>query len=167
MTDTPNTTTNTPPLVSTLLGLDYGIKKMGMALGNSLTCDARRFDVLAMNNGQPNWDNLIGIIQVWQIDAVVIGLPLNMDDSDSMLSKRAAKFARRLKHRLLERRSKTFVYLIDERLSSWQARQLAWELGLIDDQKAVIDDVAACLILNSYFQTPSRATQIVFDGMQP
>lgn len=48
---------------------------MGMALGNSLTCDARRFDVLAMNNGQPNWDNLIGIIQVWQIDAVVIGLP--------------------------------------------------------------------------------------------
>lgn len=150
-------------LVKTWLGLDYGVKKMGMALGNSLTGDARRFEVLAMNNGQPDWDNLIGIIVSWQIDGVVIGLPLNMDDSDSMLSKRAAKFARRLKHRLIEKRLSVDVYLVDERLSSWQARQTAWTLGLIANERDAIDDIAACLILNSYFESPMRAITVGFD----
>lgn len=149
--------------IKMLLGLDYGIKKMGMALGNSLTHDARRFEVLAMNNGQPNWDNLLGIIATWQIDVVVIGLPLNIDGTDSMLSKRAAKFARRLKHRLQEQKITADVYLMDERLSSWQARQLAWELGLIDDERANIDDVAACLILDSYFKTPEQAVKVDFE----
>lgn len=87
----------TPTLI---LALDFGVKKMGMALGNTLTADARPFDILAMDNGQPDWDNLLGIIEQWRIDVVVVGLPLNMDGTDSMLSKRAAKFARRLAHRL-------------------------------------------------------------------
>ena len=42
------------------LALDYGVKKMGMALGNSITHNARPFDILAMSNGQPDWDNLLG-----------------------------------------------------------------------------------------------------------
>ena len=72
-----------------VLALDYGVKKMGMALGNSMTQTARAFDILVMNNGQPDWDNLIGIIKVWGVAQVVVGLPLNMDGSSSMLSKRA------------------------------------------------------------------------------
>ena len=47
-----------------ILALDYGVKKMGMALGNSITETARAFDILAMNNGQPDWDNLLGIIKM-------------------------------------------------------------------------------------------------------
>ncbi|MGO2884321.1 MAG: Holliday junction resolvase RuvX, partial [Psychrobacter celer] len=43
-----------------ILALDYGVKKMGMALGNTITETARAFDILAMNNGQPDWDNLLG-----------------------------------------------------------------------------------------------------------
>ncbi len=97
-------TQSTPPTAQVLLGLDYGVKKMGMALGNTISQDARRFDVLAMNNGQPDWDNLLGIISTWQIGAVVVGLPLNMDDSQGMLARRAAKFARRLNHRLIEQK---------------------------------------------------------------
>lgn len=145
-----------------LLGLDYGIKKMGMALGNSISQDARRFDVLAMNNGQPDWDNLLGIIEVWKIDIVVVGLPLNMDDSQGMLALRASKFARRLNHRLIERKMAVRVYLMDERLSSWQARTQAYEMGLIDNDKQKIDDVAACLILNSFLHDPSKAVQLIF-----
>ena len=50
-----------------ILALDYGVKKMGMALGNTITETARAFDILAMNNGQPDWDNLLGIIKVWGV----------------------------------------------------------------------------------------------------
>lgn len=155
MTDTQKN----PP--KTLLGLDYGIKKMGMALGNSLLNTARPFDILAMNNGQPDWDNLIGIIESWQINIIVVGLPLNMDGTDSMLSKRASKFARRLAHRLTERRLDAQVFLSDERLTSHAARHLAWELGLIKNQKDPIDDISACLILNDFFENPELAKPVM------
>lgn len=155
---TQNTLSNTTP--KTLLALDYGIKKMGMALGNSLTQDARPFDILAMNNGQPDWENLMGIIDTWQIDTVIIGLPLNMDGSDSILAKRAAKFARRLAHQIRQRHLDTNVMMIDERLSSQEARQLAWTRGLINTPNGAIDDVAACLLLNSYFYAPTQAVLI-------
>ncbi len=143
-----------------ILALDFGVKKMGMALGNSLTQDARPFDILAMNNGQPDWDNLLGIIQTWNIDVVLVGLPLNMDGTDSMLTKRANKFARRLSHRLGERHIPAKVFLYDERLSSQEAKSLAWERGWITDEKQPIDDVAACLLLDGYFYDPSLALYV-------
>lgn len=148
------------PSPTLILALDFGVKKMGMALGNSLTQDARPFDILAMNNGQPDWENLLGIIQTWKIDSVLVGLPLNMDGSDSMLSKRAHKFARRLSHRLSERHIATKVFSIDERLSTAQARTIAWENGWITTQYDPIDDIAACLLIDSYFYDPTQATYI-------
>lgn len=156
---------NTSP--KTLLALDYGVKKMGMALGNDLTEDARPFDILAMNNGQPDWDNLLGIIETWQIDKVVVGLPLNMDGTDSMLARRAAKFARRLSHRLGEKHSKATVYMMDERLSSSTARSVAWELGLIKNERDPIDAIAACLILNGFFESPSLARLVTNYHSEP
>lgn len=140
-----------------ILALDYGVKKMGMALGNSLTKDARPFDILAMNNGQPDWDNLLGIIESWQVGLIVVGLPLNMDGTDSMLTKRAHKFARRLAHRLGERHLKIPVYAYDERLSSREARTLAVEMGLTTQMTDPIDDLSACLVLQSYFYEPEHA----------
>ena len=139
---------HTPKLI---LALDYGVKKMGMALGNTLTKDARAFDILPMDNGQPaDWENLLGIISTWEIHTVVVGLPLNMDGTDSILSKRAAKFARRLTHRIHEQRLATVVRLCDERLSSKEARQLAWQSGWIKNEQDPIDDISACLLLTSY-----------------
>lgn len=140
-----------------ILALDFGVKKMGMALGNSLTADARPFDILAMNNGQPDWDNLLGIIHEWRIDEVLVGLPLNMDGTDSMLSKRAHKFARRLSHRLGERHSSAKVFMYDERLSSHEARNIAWERGWIKGERDPIDDVSACLLVDGYFNAPELA----------
>lgn len=148
---------STPTLI---LALDYGVKKMGMALGNSITRDARPFDILAMNNGQPDWDNLLGIIKNWEIHQVLIGLPLNIDGSDSMLSRRAHKFARRLSHRLAERREAVSVFMYDERLSSFEARQIAWEQGWIKKPTNAIDDISACLLLDSYYQNPELAKYI-------
>ncbi len=131
---------------------------MGMALGNTVTGDARPFDILAMHNGQPvDWDNLIGIIMSWKIDHIVVGLPLNMDGSHSMLSKRAHKFARRLAHRLIEQHIPIPVQLFDERLTSVAAKEMAWDLGLINHERDPIDDIAACLLLTSYLANPDHA----------
>jgi len=143
-----------------ILGLDYGVKKMGMALGNSITNTARAFDILAMDNGQPDWDNLLGIIEVWKVTQVVVGLPLNMDGSSSMLSKRAHKFARRLAHRLSERRMAVEVLLCDERLTSVAARELAWDEGWIQQPSDPIDDISACILLSAYFSEPTSAMPI-------
>lgn len=143
-----------------ILGLDFGVKKMGMALGNSITQSARAFDILAMNNGQPDWDNLLGIIKVWGVTQVIVGLPLNMDGSGSMLSKRAHKFARRLAHRLMEQHLPIVVKMCDERLSSVAAREIAWEQGWIKNERDPIDDISACILLSTYFDNPKNALAI-------
>lgn len=157
----PITAESIRPEQTVLLGLDYGVKKMGMALGNTVTQDARPFDILAMNNGQPaDWDNLLGIIDTWKIGRVVVGLPLNMDGSSSMIAKRAHKFARRLAHRLMEQRIHVPVQLFDERLTSVEAREMAWELGLIKNERDPIDDISACLLLQSYLANPDHAEDI-------
>ncbi|MGP4862958.1 Holliday junction resolvase RuvX [Psychrobacter sp. T6-5] len=143
-----------------ILALDYGVKKMGMALGNSLTQTARAFDILAMNNGQPDWDNLIGIIKVWGVAQVVVGLPLNMDGSSSMLSKRAHKFARRLAHRVMEQHLPVTVSLCDERLTSIEAREIAWNNGWIKHARDPIDDISACILMSTYFADPNSSIAI-------
>lgn len=149
-----STTPTTPTAPTALvLALDYGVKKMGMALGNTLTKNARAFDILPMSNGQPDWDNLLTIIEKWQIQQIIVGLPVNLDGSDSMISKRAQKFARRLAHKLGERHLAATVSMMDERLTSVEAKQLAWEQGWIADERDPIDDIAACLLLESYFAT--------------
>ena len=143
-----------------ILALDYGVKKMGMALGNTITETARAFDILAMDNGQPDWDNLLGIIKVWGITQVLVGLPLNMDGSSSMLSKRAHKFARRLAHRLMEQHLPVQVSLCDERLTSVAAREIAWENGWIQNERDPIDDISACILLSTYFTDPNGSVAI-------
>ncbi len=143
-----------------ILGLDYGVKKMGMALGNSVTETARAFDILAMNNGQPDWDNLIGIIKTWGVTQVIVGLPLNMDGSRSMLSRRTHKFARRLAHRLMEQHMPVVVRMCDERLTSVAAREIAWDNGWMDNERDAIDDISACILLSTYFSDPNSAMAI-------
>lgn len=139
--------------IKLVLALDFGIKKMGMALGNTLTKNAQPLKILPMNNGQPDWEALLDLIQQWQIALIIVGLPLNMDDTESILSKRAEKFARRLQHRLNERKAKIAVKLFDERLSTKEAKELAWDLGLIKHERQPIDDLAASLLLNTYFNS--------------
>ena len=148
-----------------ILALDYGVKKMGMALGNTVTETARAFDILAMDNGQPDWDNLLGIIKVRGVARVVVGLPLNMNGSSSMLSKRAHKFARRLAHRIMEQHLPVTVSLCDERLTSVAAREIAWENGWIKHERDPIDDISACILMSTYFADPNSS--IAIDAIKP
>lgn len=151
---TPNNVTHSPntATVQTVMGLDYGINKMGIALGNTLTQTATPLRQFAMKNGQPDWVALLALISEWQAQRVIVGLPLNMDGTDSELGNRAKKFARRLNHELKAAHIACPVTLADERLTSREAKRLAWEYGLIKHEHEPIDAIASAIMLGSWLR---------------
>jgi putative Holliday junction resolvase len=100
-----------------LLAFDYGLKRIGVAVGQQLTGTATPLKILSARDGIPDWDEIRKIIQEWQPDLAVVGNPLNMDGSESEMSLRARKFANRLHGRFGVK-----VEMTDERLSSYVNR---------------------------------------------
>lgn len=90
---------------------------MGMAVGQALIESATPLALFPMKDGIPQWENLLKIIKQHQPQLFLVGLPLNMDDSESELSTRARKFARRLRHQ-----SNINTLMVDERLTTREAR---------------------------------------------
>ncbi len=127
-----------------IMCFDYGTQKMGVAVGQRLTCTATPIAVLRARDGVPDWDQVSGLIEEWHPVQLLVGLPLNMDGSDSELSKQAEKFSRRL-----EGRYRLPVDLMDERLTSFEVRHRQKESGNSSDEP--IDALAAQLILESWF----------------
>lgn len=154
MLDNSQNAVKTPvqPPVKTIMGLDFGIAKMGIALGNTLTQTAQPLMQFKMDNGKPDWDELLKVITQWQVSTIVIGLPLNMDGSESELGNRAKKFARRLNHQLEMAHIGCEIVLADERLTSREARNLAWEYGLIKKENEPIDSIASAIMLGSWLR---------------
>lgn len=138
--------------VKTVMGLDFGISKMGIALGNTLTQTATPLMQFKMDNGKPNWDDLLKLVEEWQVATIVIGLPLNMDGTESELGNRAKKFARRLNHQLEMAKIPCPIVLADERLTSREAKNLAWEYGLIKKETDPIDSIASAIMLGSWLR---------------
>lgn len=134
------------PHPRTVLAFDYGERKIGVASGQSLTASANPLATLPCHNGQLPWPALQALIREWQPDAVVVGLPLNMDGSDSPISQRARRFARQLHGRFA-----VSVVMVDERLSSREARaELGGSLRPGGDPR--VDSLAAALMIESYFR---------------
>ena len=102
--------------------------------------------VLRAKDGQPEWQVLEDLMEEWRPDVLVVGEPLNMDGTASELSARANKFGRRLHGRLgLE------VAMVDERLSSFEAKHNSREQGHRGDYKRQpVDSLAAELILRTW-----------------
>jgi len=137
----------------TVLGFDYGSKKIGVACGQSLTGTANPLPALASRDGVPDWPTIEKLVQEWQPSGFVVGLPLNMDDSESESSGRARRFARQLHGRF----SKP-VWMVDERLSTREARdQLGSRNKRGPDPR--VDSLAAVLMIESYFRDGGTAPQ--------
>ncbi len=121
------------------MAFDFGLTRIGVAIGQPLTGTATPLAIIKARDGQPKWNQIEALIQEWQPARLVVGLPLNMDGSPSDMSDRAQKFGRRLTGRF-----NLPVELADERLTTREARSLTGS--------ETIDDVAAQLILESYFR---------------
>lgn len=129
----------------TLLGFDFGTKRIGVAVGQELTGSARALETLNSPDGGPDWAGISRLIEQWQPAALVLGLPLNLDGSDHEITRLARRFGNRLRGRY-----NLPVYTIDERLSSTEAELLLAEKGRFD--KADVDKVAAQVILQSWLE---------------
>ncbi len=133
-----------------IMAFDFGTQKTGMAVGQALIESANPLPLFPMKDGIPNWDNLLKIVKQYQPDLFIIGLPLNMDDSESELSTRARKFARRLRHQ-----TNIETLMVDERLTTREARD---ELGHYQAQgrgkNISTDSIAAALFIESWYRNP-------------
>ena len=109
--------------IKVVLAFDFGLKHIGIAVGQALTRTATDIGEVNANGGKPaSWTPLDDLVGEWQPDQLVVGLPLNMDGSESRMSAAARRFARRL-----EGRYHLPTAMVDERLSSVEARQRSGE----------------------------------------
>ena len=131
------------------LGFDFGIKNIGVAIGQYITCTASPLSLLKAKDGVPNWQEIATYITTWQPDVFVVGVPCNMDGSPSAMQARAEKFSHQL-----QKRFAIPWYPIDERLTSQEAKSLAYAAGHTGNfSKNPIDSLAAKILLESWMQT--------------
>jgi len=133
----------------TLLGFDFGMKRIGVAVGQTLTRSANPVMVLKAVDGVPNWQTIQELIATWQADALVVGVPYNMDGSEQALTFAARKFANKLRAHF-----NCPVYSADERLTTIEAKRQWYEQSSTKTAKLPqpLDSHAAQLILEQWLR---------------
>ena len=128
----------------TLLGFDFGRKRIGVAVGQRLTETATALSTINARDGKPDWPAITRLLEEWKPDALVVGIPYHMDGSEQEMTRAARRFCRQL-----EGRYRLPVYEADERLSSYIV-----ESALSEPRKAgrEIDPLAAQVILQDWLQ---------------
>ena len=134
-----------------VLAFDYGLRRIGVACGDTLSRNASALETVPAGQKGPRWEVIATMMRDWQPDLAVVGLPYNVDDSDSDQTLAARGFAAEL-----TRRFGIEVVMVDERYSSLEAAarlQAARESGLLRRRvaKSDLDAAAACVILERWF----------------
>lgn len=130
-----------------LFGVDFGMRRIGIAVGQTLTGSANPLQTLLAQKGQPQqWQVLDKLVKEWQPLAFIIGIPLNMDDTAQPMTHHARHFAQQL-----QQRYHLPVHGMDERLTSFEVRQQLFDQGGYRAiKKNEIDALAASVILNEW-----------------
>ena len=135
------------------MSFDYGTAKIGIAIGQSISSTAEPLTIIKAKDGIPNWSQITSLIESWGPNFFVVGLPYNLDGSNSELLQRALKFANRLNGRF-----NIPTFGIDERLSS-KAAKGKYKIGNSKNTvRKEIDDVAAQIILETWFSEYNKKT---------
>jgi putative holliday junction resolvase len=134
-----------------VLAFDFGLRRIGVACGDTLSRAASPLKALASDAAGPRWGMIDALLQEWQPSLAVVGLPYNVDGSDSAMTSAAREFAAEMR-----RRYPLQVVLVDERYSSQEAQALLKsqrESGLRRRRvgKEDVDAAAACVILERWF----------------
>lgn len=131
-----------------IMAFDFGTKRIGVAIGQTITQTASPIKPLLATDGVPDWVELETLINHWHPKALVVGVPVHNGGLEELITKRALKFARKLKTRF-----KLPVFGVDESFTSEAARQELYDRGgtrLIKKQS--IDSIAAQLICESWLR---------------
>ncbi|SDK18503.1 putative holliday junction resolvase [Methylophilus rhizosphaerae] len=136
-----------PDISGTILAFDFGEKRIGVAVGDTLLKLAHPLLTIEAEDNASKFAQIDTLLREWQPALLVVGLPMTMNGEAHAMTVLAQKFAQRL-----EGRFNLPVMMVDERLSSAEAAQSLREAGIRGRaQKAHLDQVAAQTILQSYF----------------
>ncbi len=134
-----------PSSALTVLGFDFGLKKTGIAVGQTVTQTASPVEIIRM---PLSVEKLKALLKTWKPNALIVGIPLNMNGTEGSITQPAENFAK-----FLESESKLPVYRVDERLTTKNAR---YELAFIEEHSKHktkarrLDAFAACLIVETW-----------------
>jgi len=139
--------------MASYLGIDYGTKRIGLAVGDDVTQTASPVTtVVALGQTDRDADAVAAVAEKYGVAAFVLGLPLNMDDSEGRQAKLVRSFGT-----ALAVRSGLKVHYVDERLSSFSADELLRPAELTrKKKKGVQDAVAAAVILQTFLSEQRR-----------
>ncbi|MCH9842107.1 MAG: Holliday junction resolvase RuvX [Betaproteobacteria bacterium] len=130
-----------------VIAFDFGEKKIGVAIGNSITKTAHPLETIRKVKKSERIEIIENLLNEWEPGIVVVGLPLNEDGTESRLTLLAQNFAKKIKNRF-----KVPIVMVDERYTSVEAKILLnGNVKSIKKGNQVIDQVAAQIILGSYF----------------
>ena len=131
-----------------VMAFDFGTRRIGVAVGQELLGSGQPVALIPARDGIPDWQQIESLLEEWRPDLVVVGLPLNMDDTENEMCARARKFGKRLHGRY-----HVPVEMVDERLTSFEAKgEVMAAGGSRDFGRHGVDDRAAVLILETFFQ---------------
>lgn len=138
---------NYTDITGTILAFDFGEKRIGIAVGETMLKVAHPLTTIEAEENDIKFSQIASLIQEWRPNLLIVGLPAYLDGEAHSLTQLSKKFAQRL-----EGRFKLPVKMVDERLSSAEASQSLRDIGINGiKQKAMLDAVAAQIILQSYF----------------
>lgn len=135
-----------------ILGLDFGSRTVGVALSDELLLTAQGVETIERkeeNKLRKTCARIETLIAEYGVTEIVLGFPKNMNNTEGERAEKTKEF-----REMLERRTGLPVILWDERLTTVAAEQVLMESGVRrENRKAVIDKVAACLILQGYLDS--------------
>ena len=136
-------------LASTALCFDFGEQRIGVAVGEHLLASANPLTTIDNESNEVRFEIITKLVKEWQPKLLIVGLPLSLDGAETAITQLCKKFARRLNGRF-----NIPVMMIDERYSSVEASDMLNQTGVKGRaQKAMLDQVAAQTILQSYFDS--------------
>ena len=127
------------------LGIDYGEVNYGFAIGNSITKNSTTYFSEKIASEKEALKFIENLIKEWDLKAIILGYPLNMDDTDSKLSLKVSKFKI-----ACEQLFDIHVELEDERLTTWEAKEIMSDKNNLTDKKTTSHALAAKIILDTW-----------------
>jgi putative Holliday junction resolvase len=133
---------------SRILAIDYGRKRIGLALSDDLGLTAQPHATLERRNRRDDLRRLRDVCREYRVGHILVGYPLHITGETGPMAQEAARFAARV-----EKELGIQTELMDERLSSWEARRIIAETKPAPRRKGVaVDDVAAAVLLRDYLE---------------
>ncbi len=132
--------------ITTVLGIDYGLKRIGIASGQTITGSASPITTLNQINGTTDWLALEKLVLQWRPQALIVGMPYYLDGKENDMTKVVEKFCLEL-----EKRFNLPIFKINEALSSYEAEEILKKSTKIGKHnKHEIDKMAAAIIVQNW-----------------